>query len=67
MKKKAVVTVTPVLRYANGQTVGQPATFQGEKVQGNDQSISYKLGGSYTMRNEFAYVPDMLESELYLT
>lgn len=67
MKKKAVVTVTPVLKYANGQAVGQPATFQGEKVQGNDQSISYKLGGSYTMRNEFAYVPDMLESELYLT
>lgn len=67
MKKKAVVTVTPVLRYANGETVGQSATFQGEKVQGNDQTISYKLGGNYTLRNQFAYVPDMLESELYLT
>ena len=37
MKKKAVVTVTPVLRYANGEAVGQPATFQGEKVQVNAQ------------------------------
>lgn len=67
MKRKAVVTVTPVLRYANGQATGQSATFQGEKVQGNDQEISYKLGGSYTMKNTFTYVPDMQKSELYLT
>lgn len=67
MKKKAVVTVTPVLRYADGQTAGQAATFQGEKVQGNNQEISYKVGGSYTMRNNFVYIPAMQQSELYLT
>ena len=67
MKKKAVVTVTPVLRYENGQATGQAATFQGEKVQGNNQEISYKVGGSYTMRNTFDYVPAMQKSELYLT
>ena len=67
MKKKAVVTVTPVLRYENGQATGQAATFQGEKVQGNNQEISYKVGGSYTMRNTFNYVPAMQKSELYLT
>ena len=67
MKKKAVVTVTPVLRYANGEAVGQPATFQGEKVQGNAQEISYKVGGNYTLKNSFDYVPAMQESELYLT
>jgi len=67
MKKKAVVTVTPVLRYADGQVAGQPATFQGEKVQGNNQEISYKVGGNYTMRNTFAYIPAMQRSELYLT
>ena len=67
MKKKAVVTVTPVLRYENGQATGQAATFQGEKVQGNNQEISYKVGGSYTMRNTFAYVSAMQKSELYLT
>ena len=67
MKKKAVVTVTPVLRYANREAVGQPASFQGEKVQGNAQEISYKVGGNYTMKNSFKYVPEMLSSELYLT
>lgn len=67
MKKKAVVTVTPVLRYAGGQATGQAATFQGEKVQGNDQEISYKVGGNYTMKNTFAYVDDMEQSELFLT
>lgn len=67
MKKKAVVTVVPEIRYAGGKSVGQSATFQGEKVQGNDQEISYKLGGNYTMKNSFAYVPAMQKSELYLT
>ncbi len=67
MKKKAVVTVVPVLRYAGGQAIGQPTTFQGEKVQGNDQEISYQIGGNYTMRNSFKYVPEMAQSELYLT
>lgn len=67
MKKKAVVTVVPELRYENGKAVGQSATFQGEKVQGNDQEISYKVGGNYTMKNSFTYVPEMQKSELYLT
>lgn len=68
MKKKAVVTVTPELRYADGKVArGTSATFQGEKVKGNDQTISYKVGGNYTMKSNFAYVPDMLKSELYLT
>jgi len=67
MKKKAVVTVIPEIRYANGRASGQSATFQGEKVMGNNQEISYKLGGNYTMRNSFTYVPEMQQSELYLT
>ena len=68
MKKKAVVTVTPELRYADGQVAkGQSATFQGEKVMGNDQTISYKVGGRYTMKTAFGYVPEMQKSEMYLT
>ena len=67
MKKKAVVTVTPVLRYQGGETVGQGTTFQGEKVMDNYQEISYRLGGNYTMRNTFSYVEAMQKSELYLT
>lgn len=68
MKKKAVVTVIPELRYGDGQVAkGQPATFQGEKVQGNDQTIMYKVGGNYTMKSNFKYVPEMQKSDLYMT
>ena len=65
-KKKAVVEVTPVLRWNGGEVKGQPAVFQGEKVEGNDQTISYKMGGNYTMKTSFDYVPEMAKSELYL-
>lgn len=66
LKRKAVVTVTPVMKYAGNQTPGQSATFQGEKVEGNNQTISYKVGGNYTMKNSFKYVPEMQQSELVL-
>ena len=36
--KKAVIEVTPVLRWEGGEAKGQTAVFQGEKVQGNDQT-----------------------------
>ena len=65
-KKNAIVEVTPVLRWDGGEAKDQPATFQGEKVQGNDQTISYKTGGTYTMKASFDYVPEMAKSELYL-
>ena len=71
MQKKAVVTVTPELRYMKDgvqQTLkGRPATFQGEKVLGNDQTISYQLGGHYTMKTSFPYEAAMQKSELFLT
>ena len=64
--KKAVVEVTPVLKWNGGEAKGQSAVFQGEKVEGNDQTISYKMGGNYTMKTSFDYVPEMAKSELYL-
>ena len=66
LKKNATVEVTPVLRWNGGEAKGQPATFQGEKVEGNGQTISYKAGGNYTMKASFDYVPEMAKSELYL-
>lgn len=67
MKKKAVVTVVPELRYSNGTVVqGNTATFQGESVLGNDQTISYRMGGSYTMKTNFAYADDN-KAEMFLT
>ena len=65
-KKKAVVTVTPVLKWNGGEVKGQPMTFQGEKVEGNNKTIYYKAGGNYTMKTSFDYVPEMAKSELYL-
>lgn len=65
MKKKAVVTVTPVLKYEGGEAVGKSATFQGEKVEGNGTEISYKVGGTYTMKANFNYIPAMQNSDLY--
>ncbi len=68
MKRNATVTVTPELRYANGMVAkGQSSTFQGEKVMGNNQTISYRVGGRYTMKTSFDFVPEMQKSEMYLT
>jgi len=67
MKRKAIVTVVPELRYSNGTVVqGNTATFQGEKVAGNEQTISYRLGGNYTMKTNFAYADDN-KADMYLT
>jgi len=71
MNRKAVVAVIPELRFTKDgiqqKVQGQPATFQGEKVMGNDQVISYLLGGHYTMKTAFDYQPAMQQSDLYLT
>ena len=67
MKKKAVVTVTPELRYADGQVAkGQSATFQGEKVQGNAQTILYQVGGRYNIKSSFDYL-DCNKADMYLS
>ena len=65
--KNAVVTVTPVLRYATGETWGTSYSFQGEKVKANNQVVSYGVGGNATMRSRFEYKPAMKKSELFLT
>jgi hypothetical protein len=65
--KNAVVTVTPVLRYATGETWGTAYTYQGEKVKANNQAILYGAGGNVTLKSSFKYKPEMKKSELYLT
>ena len=64
--KKAVLTVTPVLKFNGTEVKGTAVNFQGEKVVGNDQSISYKAGGTYSIKTSFDYVPEMATSELFL-
>lgn len=64
--KKSVLTVVPVLKYEGGEATAEPVTFQGEKVQGNDRTISYQNGGNFTMKMSFNYIPEMTKSALYL-
>ena len=67
MNKKAVVTIIPELRYANGERVqGNTATFQGENVNDNNQVIAYRTGGNYTLKTNFAYA-DCNKADLYMT
>lgn len=65
-KKKAVVTVTPILKYEGGEVRGTSKTFQGEGVTGNDQVIKTKEGGNFSLDASFGYIPEMAKSELYL-
>ena len=67
MKKKAVVTVVPELRYADGQVTKEAGTvFQGEKVMGNDQTILYKTGGRYNIKTNFDYM-NCNKADLYMS
>lgn len=64
--KKAILTVTPVLKYEGGEAVGTPVTYIGEKVKENGTTVSYKEGGKYSQKASFDYIPAMDKSELYL-
>ena len=66
MKKKAQITATPVLKYATGEASAQSVTYQGEKVEGNGTDVNYKLGGTYNMKANFRYTPEMLKSDLLM-
>jgi NACalpha-BTF3-like transcription factor len=65
-KKNATVVVTPVLRYEGGEATSAPSTYQGEKVEGNNETIQYKAGGTVTQSFSFDYVPEMAQSVLTL-
>ena len=63
---KAVLTVTPVLKYNGTEVVGQSVTYVGEKAKENGTVVSYKEGGKFSLKASFEYVPEMAKSELYL-
>ncbi len=64
MDKKAVLEVTPVLKYDGGETAFPSKTVQGESVEGNDQVISYTNGGQYSYTGSVPYNENMKVSEL---
>ncbi len=43
--KKCSAEITPVLQYEGGETAYPTITVQGEKVEGNGQTVSYTNGG----------------------
>ena len=64
--KNAILTVTPYLTYATGETASVPYTFQGENVRGNNTVISYDRGSSVTIPVNFKDTPEMATSKLEL-
>lgn len=64
--KNAELTVTPYLTYAGGETPSTPYTWQGEKVRGNNPTVSYDNGGTITIPVNYTYTPEMATSKLEL-
>ncbi len=64
--KKSVLTITPVLKYNGGEAIAEASIFQGEKVRGNDKTISYDNGGNFKLKMTFDYTQAMEDAELYL-
>ena len=64
--EKGVVEVIPVLVYEGGEATSESATYQGTKVEGNNETIQYKAGGTVSQNFSFNYVPAMKQSNLVL-
>ncbi len=63
--KKAVVTLTPVLKYEGGEKELEPLVLQGQDVTENNKSVSFDNGGKASVSNTFGYEDEMMRSELY--
>ncbi|MGZ3866940.1 MAG: tetratricopeptide repeat protein [Bacteroidia bacterium] len=58
--KKAVVTLTPVIKYnAGGEKALEPVVLMGEKAVGNGQKIPYATGGTYSKSFKTTYEAGM--------
>ena len=62
--KKAVLEVTPVLKYDGGETALKPIKIQGESVQANNKVIKYTEGGSYSYSDTVSFKKEMMVSQL---
>lgn len=58
--KKAIVTITPVVKFEGGEKAMKPVILVGEKATGSGQKIGYEKGGTFSYTSEkFAYQPAM--------
>ena len=63
--KKAIVTVTPVIKYTSGgEKAFEPIVLLGESAVGNGQKIPYEKGGTYSKTFTAAYEPGMKVAKL---
>ena len=62
--KKAVMNITPVLVYEEGETELPPMNFIGEKVNGDGVVVSKKYGGAYSYTITIPYIDEMYNSLL---
>jgi hypothetical protein len=64
--KKVALTVTPVLKTANGDKPFTSLTTEGENLKGAGTTINMKTGGNFTYNSKIAYTPDMRASDVML-
>ncbi len=64
--KRGVLEVTPVLKYAGQEALGETVQYVGEKAKVNGKVVNYKEGGTYSQSFACKYVPEMNKCELYL-
>lgn len=62
--KKAVMEVTPVLKWDGGEKTFATQTLQGEAVEANATIISFETGGSFNYTAKIPYSDEMDISEL---
>lgn len=65
--KKVTLVATPVLKFANGgEKAYEAKTFQGEKVQGNNEVVPYKEGKTVSYTGTVPFEESMRSSGLYV-
>lgn len=64
--KKVTLVATPVLKFADGEKAYASKTFQGEKVQGNNEVVPYAEGKTVSYSGTVPFEESMRASGLYV-
>ena len=63
-QKKAILEITPVLKYEGGEQAFKTLILQGEEVQANNQKVSFISGGTFSISSKIAFVEGMRKATL---
>lgn len=64
--KKAVMEVTPVLKYEGGEKAFAVQKLQGEAVEANATIIAYEAGGTFSYTSKILYTDELAKSDLVI-